>query len=160
MSKARTCIYDMDSCKYAKYEFGEPVTSKCPECNRNPNNQSQEKLNNLRYENDKPPVSPSSVETNDGTGYIYCDDENLNNEQLSWTPYYSYDDELRNNLKSVIASHMNIDEKVNIIIALCRQIMVQVPTENPNPYNQPKVWYCNSKPEYCTDASKPKWHKV
>lgn len=120
----------------------------------------EENSNNLRFENAEPPVSPSSVETNDVTRYIHCDDENLNNEQLSWTPYYSYDDELRNNLKSVIASDMSIDEKVNIIIALCNQTMVQVPTENSNPYNQPKVWYCNSKPEYCTnakctDATKP-----
>ena len=133
----------------------------------------EEKSNNLRLENDEQLVSPSSVETNDVTKYMHCDDENLNNEQLSWTPYYSYNDELRNNLKSVVASDMNIDEKVNIVIALCRQIMVQVPTENPNPYNQPKVWYnyrgdqinpndvwCNSKPnpympyEYCSTQLK------
>ena len=106
----------------------------------------EEKSNNLRYENDEQPVSQSSVETNDTTGYIHCDDKNLNNEQSSWTPYYSQNEELRNNLKSVVASDMGIDEKVNIIIALCKKIMVQVPTENPNPYNQPKVWYCNSKP--------------
>jgi hypothetical protein len=112
----------------------------------------EEKSNNLRLENDEQPVNPSSVETNDVTGYMYCDDENLNNEQLSWTPYYSQDDELRNNLKSVVSSDMNIDEKVNIIIALCKQIMVQVPTENTNPYYPPKVWY-NSKPEYCTNAN-------
>lgn len=79
----------------------------------------EEKSNNLRFENAEPPVSPSSVKTNDVTVYMHCDDENLNNEQLSWTPYYSYDDELRNNLKSVIESDMNIDEKLNIIIALC-----------------------------------------
>ena len=119
----------------------------------------EEKSNNLRLENDEQLVNPSSVEANDVTGYMHCDDENLNNEQLSWTPYYSQYEELRNNLKSVVASDMGIDEKVNIIIALCKQIMVQVPTENPNPYvitvqnlienpnpyNQPKVWYCNSK---------------
>ena len=136
-------------------------------------NKMEEKSNNLRFKNDEPLVNPSSVKTNDVTGYMHCNDENLNNEQLSWTPYYSYDDELRNNLKSVIASHMNIDEKVNIIIALCRQLMIQVPIENPNPYNQPKVWYnyrgdqinpndvlCNSKPnpyipyEYCSTQLK------
>ena len=113
----------------------------------------EEKSNNLRYENDEQPVSQSSVETNDATGYIHCNDKNLNNEPLSWTPYYSQDEELRNNLKSVVASDMGIDEKVNIIIALCRQIMVQVPTENPNPYvitvqnpiENPNP-YCNSKP--------------
>ena len=125
----------------------------------NEENKMEEKSNNLRFENDEPPVSPSSVETNDVIGYIHCDDENLNNEQLSWTPYYSYDDELRNNLKSVIASDMNIDEKVNIIIALCSQTIAQVPNENTNPYNPSQVWY-NSKPEYCTnakctDATKP-----
>lgn len=101
----------------------------------------EEKSNNLRYENDEQPVSQSSVETNYTTGYIHCNDKNLNNEPLFRTPYYSQDEELRNNLESVVASDMGIDEKVNIIIALCRQIMVQVPTENPNPYNQPKVWY-------------------
>lgn len=37
MSRAQTCIYDTDSCRYAKYEFGEPDTSKCKDCNRNPN---------------------------------------------------------------------------------------------------------------------------
>lgn len=174
MSKAQTCIYDnTESCKYSKFEFGEPVTSKCKDCDRNPDNQPQEKYNNLKFENDEHSVSQSSVNTRDTTEYMHCDDENLNNEQLSWTPYYSQYEELRNNLKSVVASDMGIDEKVNIIIALCKQIMVQVPTENPNPYvitvqnpienpnpyNQPKVWYnyrgdqinpndvwCNSKP--------------
>lgn len=98
-----------------------------------------------------------SEKGNDTTEYMHCDDENLNNEQLSWTPYYSQDEELRNNLKSVVASDMGIDEKVNIIIALCKRIMVQVPTENPNPYNQPKVWYYPNPYmpyEYCSTQLK------
>ena len=86
---------------------------------------------------------------NDTTEYMHCDDENLNNEQLSWTPYYSQDEELRNNLKSVVASDMGIDEKVNIIIALCKRIMVQVPTENPNPYMPYE--YCSTQLKSATE---------
>ena len=125
----------------------------------------EEKSNNLKYENDEPPASPSSIK--------------MSNFE-TWFPYHSQEEELKNNLKSVIASNIGIDETVNIVIALCRQIMIQVPTENSpyvltvqNPYNQPKVWYnyrgdqinpndvlCNSKPnpympyEYCSTQLK------
>lgn len=87
----------------------------------------EEKSNNLRLENAEPPISPSSVKTNDITGYMLCDDENLNNEQLSWTLYQKQDEELRNNLRNVILSDIDPDGKIELILALCRPTMVQIP---------------------------------
>ena len=76
----------------------------------------KEQSNNLRFENDEPPVSPSSVKVS----YVHCG-ENEGEKQPSWTPYYTQDEELRNNLKSVIKSNMNIDEKIDLILALCQR---------------------------------------
>ena len=90
----------------------------------------EEKSNNLRLENDEPPVSPSSVKTNDVTGYMLYDDKNLNNEQLSLTPYYSPNEELKNNLRNVLLSDIDTNGKIDLILALCRQTMVQIPVEN------------------------------
>lgn len=87
----------------------------------------EEKSNNLRLENDKPPISPSSVKTNDVTGYMLCDDENLNNEQLSWTSYPTRDEELKNNLRNVLLSDIDTSGKIELILALCRPTMVQIP---------------------------------
>lgn len=94
----------------------------------------EEKSNNLKLENDEPP----SVKTNDITGYMLCDDENLNNEQLSWTPYQTQDEELRNNLRNVILSDIDTDGKIDLILALCRQTMVKIPVENTQFY-PPKI---------------------
>ena len=82
----------------------------------------EEKSNNLRLENDEP-----SVKTNE---YMHCNDENLNNEQLSWTPYYSPNEELKNNLRNVLLSDIETNGKIDLILALCRQTMVQIPVEN------------------------------
>lgn len=90
----------------------------------------EEKSNNLRYENDKLPASSSSVKTNDITEYIHCDDENLNNEQLSWTPYKTQDEKLRklkNNLKNILSSDIALDGKIDLILALCPPAMVPIP---------------------------------
>ena len=80
----------------------------------------EEKSNNLRLENAEPLISPSSVKTNDVTGYIYCDKE------------------LRNNLKNVLSSDIALEGKIELILALCRPTMVQIPVENTQFY-PPKI---------------------
>lgn len=39
-------------------------------------------------------------------------------DNMKWEPYYSADENLRNNLRSVIESDMAIDDKINVILAL------------------------------------------
>ena len=61
----------------------------------------EEKSNNLRLENDESLISPSSVK--------------------------SPDEELKNNLRNVILSDIDTSGKIDLILAICRPTMVQIP---------------------------------